>query len=1042
MDNFLREKQGEGTSEPGEFTLNEERAKEMTLSALRLQPENFPKHLLAVAYLGQASRVVACSPRGFLAKWASLASGKRRVSFSFSFDGSPLSLSELERIPASLLLHTDRRLQRFSFVFHQLKELSPQWFRFTSWDVDRIHNLTWKRGKLHCHTRPNPTTQVFKKGMLVETHLPTPLANLTRQALEDGALWSPLECLYDDVPLRSPLPPTSTLHVKPSWESQSPPARLTVWLDPFQGPPEVFPVTEGLTLSPVRPKMKTPIPGLKIVISGHDLTLDASRLNLVQDDKFRSLLESALKRSEAMVLELAQSTAPDCRHYLLRHWQKFQHLGLEDSPLLKDRNGDYHCLREIWRVPQAIALLEPEDAQFARQLMGIQHYYRFLRGGNTPRQTWTNRRGSWSVAIGDSQPLVIDLGAPGTFHRAKHPYRDSPDWHPEEPWLAYISDRGATVWDAKLQKELMLLKGPFSRVQFSHYGRYLHLFTQDSSHRILYRKLSTDGFQQLGLEVELPGFNPCVLDSLLLAWVNPNQFEIRDFCNLSRRIDEFFTEECLDRLLDISPNRRYALLGGPRATYLLDTEQRTLQRLPVQLEGALFSWDSDKIIGLKDRQLLLYDLRSGLTSALPSRNRLAVFRSGLALQCPEERHRASKWELLFQPHQHKLGLAHRDARVVGTTERFPRWYLARSQSEPIPLWRTGRGQVRLLSDRSKEHSVLAWEGPSGCYLYTLQGDKHPTKLLPGCTLIGNTLARTDEDQISLVAPDTGQVETESLQLGSKRVRVDHRATYLQLELDNWCAVESRSGRLLYSGTAPVTQVTREWICWRSGQDYWFSLLRSGRTGVKVNLSQVDHLHLHPRQNTALMSRRGYCSLIRLHRIGFRVESPLVPGRTAKFSPDGQFYMVIHQSYLRIYQYPSLQQLCRFPIQDGVKARWLCDNSLLVGEEVWWTHPSEQWRHPHLTNWEFPPSLFVLPDTRLAVDVGGTEARFFELTSGRIVAYFRPLAEHWFAFTPEGQWEGSSECCRYLSPKPVGAPVHGLLRKLVQKHDWTPHSQAL
>lgn len=1010
---FLNRHSGEGAAESGVFTLDPKRAREQTLDYLRQSSSKFAVHFLAAAHYHGAREIRAFSNPKKSCSFSRLR-GKEAPRFSLFFDAA-LSSEQLEAVPDALLDHSQPGLQRLSWVLHQLMAFEPSWVRVTSLNQGKGFTLILTPGKpsprLQAHSERNPEL----KGLLVECsrliisklikvrrpHFP-PLTALIEE-LEPAARRSDLRCYLDEERLDLEGPPQAALHFIP--REELPLGEMEAWLEGAPALSEALVVANGVTLSPLPLSARTHgpdwFPGLKLVLRPRAPVWDASKLQIVRDEGFEEFLRQALKRASGMLGQLANSEAQECRHYLLSNWWRFPHLPLSSYPLFRTLSGRFTSLdklREKYRDPTRLGdELEPEDALYARGLYSFEHEYRFFRGGSGVQHHSLCPHSRW-LALGHGRRVSFHaLDKPKQSHT---PAIELPkwklSWHPIEPWVAILSEDGARVWDLKLEKELAFFAGDFCALGFSQYGRYLNLYEQEAPRRLAYWKVTVPDFHRAEEPFELPGYNPVAIGNLLLVWQNDRRFQVRHFSDLSTLIQEFSTECAATRLLDISPCYGMALLGSDSATYLYNIAHQTLRKLLTTVTDGHFSWNSDLVFARLHNGAGHSMIHTHSLVSFPVETALEhIFRSGVALRL--EPHGGFTPRLLLTAPQPSPLQDHRPMFVHRDRPDFERLCVVDERGKAQEVWRFGTSQAAGLRAASGA-AYLAVSSPDGTRLHHLQSGS--TSTAGKCVPTGGRLYKTESGASRFVDPETLHPFLPAIR--GRRIRLLHE--FLPEEF----LVEA-DGQVLNVHPKAVNE--------------GHMLFQRLGTLEYVRMDEVMGL---ARMENGLLTYTFHRGLVHCP------PSFEIPATRIASSPEKNKLAVLFDSAVTILDFEHKRIATRLPNDlGGDSIFWISEQHLFLNGIVWRPHPVDEWESPLATPARVPEGVVGLPGTQVAVEVEGPEHRLISLTHGNTLAVYRSLAEHWFLFTPQGDWDGSDGCLEYLKPRPTHTPTPHLLKRVVE-----------
>lgn len=1059
LESFLANKLGNGESESGSFTLNREKAKQTLLDSLKLEPEGFCRHLLVAAYLGGATQFEFKIPR----KVGGYRLARNHL-LTFRFDGEPLLPEDVERIPNSLL-EADERLRRFALAHHQAVALGAYWTRLSVRDVDRLTVLTVDRGKPQLRARTPKNTRIYRRETVFEVKFPRALFHLRkgrqmslrlagcREAFESSTSWSPFQSRLNKALLSREKPPEGALGFQ-RWSQ----ANLAAWIEPLQSNTVLIPVWCGVTLKQIRLNPKEwglPIvPGLRVVVITDDLKLDPTGLRPVQSSSFQKLAEKSLLKSHELLGALAQDRAVEARTYFLANWSRLQHLPLDSYALFKTRKAEYVTLQSLRERRLAreeiLQKLEPDDAPYALRLLQVSHFYRFYRGDPAPDLETINPAADWVSLRRKEWLSFARLEDHTESHRCPLPQTtETYSWHPHQPWYAFQSENSIIVWDLKLERVWHRRKGCYQHFEFSTYGRYLYLFEKVAPNRVRFSLLLADDFGKGAVSTQVPGKNPMVVDSLLLLWLNPLCFQVLRLPELSERIETFSTPEPLTTLLDRSPCGRFALLSGPSSSYLFKPECLTLEKLPLKLEKGLFSWHSDYVFGeTRGHKLALHLATLSITWLPPTTFHLT--RSGRAIEqwsqiptpttplAPGLRLfnavRLKSRNLLYPP-QSSRGRRTKDVEFCRTSGPNFSYTVLLSGQEPVKAWRGHGGSEAGLFGGFHGFSHYLWAStPSGVRFQSLENSGSPELYFDTVFVFKEHLCRVQGPNV-LFFRGFSQTHVVFSIHSSDLDKVAILGNDISFFNEGQWQVADRSlGFSLYRGEFQVTGRNGDWQV-SSPPDQAPLVAHADKPDRWISAEEYESLRLHPWKNLALAEKEGFTTLLRLRQTGpAPVDNTRREGTFGEFSADGEHYYLLHDEHVNIHTVVGGNRVKSLPLPTSdTKPRWLSPCFLQVGRQVWWRGAEADWSSCRLTKWEFPPNLASVPGTCLALVPNGAEYQFLNLTNGQVVATYRPLAEHWFLFTPDGRWDGSTDCLKYLRPWPNKPPRRGLLRSL--RHDY-------
>lgn len=1008
---FLNRHSGEGAAESGVFTLDPKRAREQTLEYLRQSSSKFAVHFVAAAHYHGASEVRASSNPKKSSAFSRLR-GKEAPRFSLFFDAT-LSSDQLRALPEALLDHSRPGLQRLSWVLHQLLAFEPSWVRVSSLNQGKGFTLTLTRSKptprLQAHSERDPEL----KGLLVECsrlvisklikvrrpHYP-PLTALLEE-LEPVARRSDLRCFLDDERLDLSGPPDTALHFVP--EEKLPGGEMQAWLESAPALSEALVVANGVTLPPLPMSARTHgphwFPGLKLILRLQAPVWDASKLQIVRDEAFEEFLRGALERASDMLGQLAQSEARECRHYLLGNWWRFPHLPLSTYPLFRTLSGRFTSLDQLrakHRDPSRLSdELEPDDALYARGLYSFEHDFRFSRGGTSAQHYSLCPHSRWLALGHDRRVSFHSLGKPKQSHT---PTVELPkwqlSWHPTEPWVALLCEDGARVWDLKLEKELAFFPGQFCALGFSQYGRYLNLYEQEAPRRLAYWKVTVPDFHRAEEPFELPGYNPVAIGNLLLVWQNDRRFQVRHFSDLSTLVQEFSTDCAATRLLDISPCYGLAILGSDSATYLYNIGHQTLRKLLSPVADGLFSWNSDLLFARIDNGHGLIRTHSLVTFPVETPVE-HIFRSGIALHLgPGGSHTPRLLLTAAQPsplQDHRPVFVHRDQ------QDFERLSVIDEGGTPQEVWRFGTSEAAGLRSVSGA-AYLAVSCPDGTRLHHLQSGS--TRLARQCIPTGGRLYQRESEGSRFVDPETLQAFLPAIR--GHRLRLMHEFLPEEFLVEADGQVLNVHPKAVNDGTMLQQRLgTLEYV--RKDEILGLARIENGMLTCTFNQGMED------------------CPP------AFKI-----PAAKIASSPGKNKLAVLFESAVTILDFEQKRIATRLPNDlDGDSLFWISEQHLFINGVVWRPHPVEEWESPLATPARVPEKVVGIPGTQVAVEANGPEHRLISLTHGNTIAIYRSLAEHWFLFTPQGDWDGSDGCLEYLKPRPTHTPTPQLLKRVLE-----------
>lgn len=1011
---YLVRHEREGEPESGAFTLDPERARRQTLEHLRGHPTDYSLHFLASAATLGASEV-----RLFTSHRAARAFLARSKSFKSShtlFADINLPKELLPDLPGALIDHSQPALQRLSWTLHQLNFfLQPKSLRVTSLQNGLAYTWIWWPTRGKTEWLPVNHTPYEACGLLIECQASTgklPVAkrgspNLELSDFHRAASWSNLDCYLDDRLLNSGKPEAEVLHFIP--KRSLPGAELQAWLEAPPALSELIIVADGITLpaGPLSPQKykKDWFPGVKLVLWLEKAQWDASKLQLVFDRALEDLVNQALKTSRSMISDLGQSQDRKCRHYILGNWHRFPELPLSSYPLFRTADEKFVSLDQI-RTDQPT--VETEDIDYSVSLRGFHHNFRFYRGGEPGRSLDSCPRGRW---------LALERHSRVSFHSTSDPTAShSPNlalkqwalrWHPSEPWVALLSEQGAHVWDLKLEKELAFFEGDFCSLGFSQYGRYLNLYEQQSPRRLTYWKVTLPDFERVDEPFEMPGRNPVAVGHLLLIWQDERHFQVRHFADLSVLIQEFFTDEPASQLLDTSPCYGLAVLGGERASYLYDMRHQTLRKLELPVQKARFSWSCDHLFITHRNGHSKIELTHLHRSDLPG-SVLHFFRSGLALVKNSSDTEPLRVSVLEKTQPSVL----QDATPLYITQEhdsFPRLMSYSEESEPRELLRFGTSQAAGLRCPKTSSTLLALSCPGGSRLHNLGNGS--VAFAPNCVPLNFRLVRLYDDGAWLLDPDTFEPHLGSFR-GKRFELVYRHPEYLIVTNENDQVTIIKSDRV-------------------EELDYQL------KPDSNFNPSDRNRLPGHP--DTFVCVRSGKLAFGRVDPQTLQwipITSPFpfeIEADQYSLSSNG-LLAAVSDWLLTIVDLERRELLARLPYDGSVgPLAWLSENHLNAGSTIWRASPEKGWSSPRPSYCKIPGQLVHLPETELCIEEHGPEHRLFHLNTGATVAVYRSLAEHWFLFTPNGEWDGSAGCLNFLHPTPDLLPTHNLLGKIAKTY---------
>jgi hypothetical protein len=1071
LDEYLARLAGESEPDSGEFTLNLEKAKETVLASLKLEPEGYPRHLLAAAYLGGAKEFQAGTRSQFLRLAPDV---PRRLVFFCRFDGEPLSRGQLEGIPEAILEREDQRLQRLSLAFHQLKILRCPWLRISSWSDGHAYRLTATKNKVEITEKSIKNPRAFFRGTIVEVksyprprHSARPSLSQREQLerltqLQAVARWSPLKVSLNDERLDRIEPPPSSLHFC-LWQNENATTPYAIpalegpsdfpiiaWLDADQGHTSLIPVVQGLTLPPVRLERDSSgrvVPGLRFVLQCDELRLDPSHLRIVCDSRFQDFAQKCLGLTEQLIAEMVKTGQENARHYVLKNWSKLSHFPLTTYPLFQTKSGQILSLTELTEQQtqqrHLATELEEKDAAFAGLLLGTRRFYRFSRGLTPPDLVEVQPQGDWAALSHGEFLSFLELDRPGEFHRCPcHRQGFNSTWHPTQPWYAFQSCGEVIVWDLKLQRVLAKIEGHYDLIRFSDYGQYLHLLRQLAQRRIGHYRYDVGDFSLDQHWTKLPGTRSLIAGSHLLTWSTSCTFTVRELNNLNEPLDEFYTKERADELLDVSPNGRFVALTGKKVSYLLDCAHLTLRSLPQPLKHGLFSWDSDYLFGQVEDKVTVYSIETSENTTYEYRPDI-LFRSGRLLICEQNSNESPHFrsEELLKAIQAPGGRHRRDSKLFFTSEAFsPQLFVARDEHQPYELWRFGKTRANLVHGVDRSQPFLALDNSEGTLLFGLKDHLAKRTQLKGTRLWGSCLTRQHPDKLDFLSPVAGLTQFAITNSSCQRTAPDQYRTFFSTPGRGY-GIAGSNGEPIYWGQQPVTHHAEHWLAWAPPGQVCPedpALIGSRAEVIEwLSLPEVERLELHPHEDLAVVFRGGHSEIVSLDKTGLHSLNigRRIPGLPGPFSPSGAFFFVLFREDLHVIQTSTSDTVFQLPAftNNPEQCRWIGDHAVQSQDQIWWTTAETGWNSAQLTNWSFPDKLLVIPDCKLVVTTKNELLQFLDLTSGRTVAILQPLADHWFASSHDGRWDGSVGCHRYVKPFPNKVQTEGLLRRLVAEY---------
>lgn len=1023
IDDFLKRHAGDVDAESGAFTINPDRAREQTLEYLKSSPGQFCVHFLAGAAILGATQMRLYSDSKKAANF--FRRGKKSKTFVSLYADAVLSKKQLDKLASPLVNHSSPALLRLSWTLHQLSFLKPSWLRLTTLKQGQGYTLTWwpARTKWEICSQLEPGTEFT--GLILECspikkRLPSAFKRV-KDPLFDGfpefvraARWSSLDCFLEDRLLNIGKPEGSALHFIPKQTLSG--AEFQAWLETPPSFSEAVIVADGITLDPIRlsPQIygEAWFPGVKLVLWPQQPLWDASQLQLVRDQSLEQLLTAALERARRMLPELALSQDRACRHYLLNNWERFPHLPLETYPLFRTLEGSFMSLNQLRASSTDEASsplpLDPEDSELFGIIAGFHHPYRFLRGG-APAQTYTLcPRGRWLALTRDQTLHFHSVSAPHHTHSPNSAVaNESLSWHSSEPWVAFSTPDGACVWDLKLEKELASFRGDFCSLAFSRYGRYLNLYEQAAPRRVSYWKVTVAGFDMAKEPFELPGRSPTAVGNLLLLWQNERRFQVRHFGDLSTLLQEFSTEEPVSRLLDTSPCHGFALLGGDRATYLYDIRHQTLRKLPVVAREATFSWASDLLFVTHRNGKSVLDLAC-LRETPVSERIVHFFRSGIALIDSDPNSSLTAVSLLGKPQPSAL----QDYSALFPRQEegtFPSLLAYSEEGAETELLRFGVSRAAALGSSELGSDLMAISCPGGSRLHDLQTGN--LMFAPDSQPLNFRLMQRFGDVAWLLDPVSLQPHLGSIR-GREFELVYHHPEYLIItnEQGRVSVVKADLVEELDHRITPSTPFQPSGINRLPGYPGLFVCVRGGR----LAFGRVD-----PKTCSWENAASPFPFEIQANRFCF--------------SPSGHL-AALSDWEISIIHLERRELAGRIPADcsDGPLV-FLSERFLYAGGTVWRPSPDAGWSRPLGSLAKLPERLVAIPRTHLAIEERGPEHRLYNLLSGAVVGVYRSLAEHWFVFTPGGEWDGSRGCLRHLKPHPANIPTPNLLGKLFKAH---------
>ena len=1036
LSEFLKDAYLNTSAETDSFTIDLKRQREITLQTLREIPDDFGVHFLAAAGLWGCRQVQVHETE--LPGYIPFLKAKR-WEYRFILTGCKLRPEQLAQLPAAVNDGAHPGLKRMALALYQLGLGDTTDIRLGFTSEEAVLLFDWAEAGVALRSRSPASGPIGK----LEVIFITQTRAWGKERLREAARWSPVGVTWQGTPLVKSY--RQAARRQSLWwteinEEENYEVEAFLPLFPNRHSVTVVGLRHYVPLEPVRLDSLTLeesfFPGLVLVIRSARFQVDGSQRRLVVNDNLMRLLRDVVTTVRVAFRQEADGAEPLLRSYLCQHQDKFP----EFQGTLPNENvktDPYH-----FRHGYAIV----EDWQDFGTLQGVVSCQPFC------------------VSSFYFHPTGV------TAHHRSYP-ENSPQGvsgHPLLPLIAVRFLNYLEVWDE--QKKVCLFGRSFPGLRDVMFARSENRLVVVTTVREVSKAWFVDAREGglLSDPILLPasyriraGHQVLLLSSLTSEW------RVLKMDGSSEATKLKLPSGAI--LWDINSCQDLALFSHGEQSYLVNLLNGQVRSVPGTLpsfhsQGRILTHSQRGLTG--KRRITFYSRQLVPLETAGVEQHYSVSNSGVIAQnkhpCGSFLNSFVHYSYPYHPIFRKPNLLNFDGSPAGRP------------SEPLLVLKSSHelDHVQTLLALGKED----WEE-----VYRMTE--------PSLALTPTQIAWQVEQDTVVVSRETGvarkfdgqslykslltkktkkRVIFQSLQGDSKRPlrlndgpwrshrhlsREGHTHSLVQImpiSLDSKAAVCCGTGECLFTTRAFRLEVNHRWAVktqnslLREPMKVYARPLKKGSSWRM--LGRASSYALHPQEpRLYFLDRDGSPKLLDLTDRYAKIQNADTTTGWLTTSPSGRYLAVITPWQKTLYCSSSLRPLWHFnndrdSSKDGFGAlgsqvQWCNDRCILVDGLLYRTDEERGWSRAQRVTGQVQGALFCDGHSDLALRSRAGLIDLLSLRSARILATIQVDRHGWFAFTQQGEWEGSHSALAEITPSPQNDQRReGLLKDLIAFND--------